>query len=68
MTAYGWFECSVGDVGQTSVKESVGGDEVRVKAVVPALVGWRQDVFAYDTRANLIPYLPRRRTLLAEHR
>lgn len=52
-----WMEFTMGAVGEVEThNEYFWGDEVDVKAVTPVLLGFRHDLFSYDTESSLIPY------------
>ena len=53
-----WMEFTMGAVGQVNAhNESYWGDEVKVNAVTPVLLGLRHDFFSYDSPSSLIPYI-----------
>ncbi len=53
-----WLEFNLGAVGKVeSQSEYFWGEEVDVDAVTPVLLGFRHDLFSYDTRSSLIPYI-----------
>ena len=53
-----WMEFTLGAVGKVeSQYDYFGGSEVDVNAVTPVLLGFRHDLFAYDSYSSLIPYL-----------
>jgi len=53
-----WIELSIGAVGEVEThNEYFYGDETKVNAVTPVLLGMRHDFFSYDTPSSLIPYV-----------
>jgi hypothetical protein len=53
-----WMEFSIGAIGKVESKnEYFWGEEVDVDAVTPVLLGFRHDLFSYDTKSSLIPYV-----------
>lgn len=53
-----WVEFSLGAVGEVEThNEYFYGDETKVNAVTPVLLGLRHDLFSYDTQSALIPYI-----------
>ena len=53
-----WMEFSLGAVGKVqSQSEFFWGEEVDVDAVTPVLLGFRHDLFSYDTNSSLVPYI-----------